>query len=337
MKKIILIGLMATIAPLAHGQVTLTGTSYTQSFDGIATGLPTGWTLADSARAGFTGHLIPSSFMAAATYGTWGNGTFYGTRGGFKNYPSADAVTMGADSATQVAATDRALGVRQVTPSSALFPNADPGAAFIFQVNNTTGFKTFIANFKLQSLDTSSPRVTTWRVDYAIGATPTTYTTATTTGTLTTGNHAFTNTTINVNFGTALDNKSQPIWIRIATIDSSTGSGNRATTAIDDFSMSWLPLIPTATTNVQAEAQNVLQVLGKATPNNVAMRFVNTATGDYKMMITDINGRVYSNKSYTVNGDVFPISVTDLNLAPGVYFANMSNSNSVSAVKFIVE
>ena len=337
MKKILLFSFFTALSTGLHAQLTLTGTSYTQNFDGISSGLPTGWTIADSARANFLGQLIPTSFFSAPTFGTFGNGTFFSTRGGFKNYPSADVASiMGSDSATQVTATNRALGVRQVTPNSNLFPNSDPGAAFILQLNNTTGFRTFTATFKLQSLDTSSPRVTTWIVDYSIGATPTTFTPATVTGTMTTGGHSFTNNTINVDFGTALNNKSQPVWIRIVTLDSSTGSGNRTSTTIDDFNLSWLPL-STATNNIQENGANELKVLGKATSTNVAMRFVTDIPGDYKLVISDINGSVRYNKEYKVNTETFPISITNLQLAPGMYVASMANNGTVSKVKFIVE
>ncbi|MES2702296.1 MAG: T9SS type A sorting domain-containing protein [Bacteroidota bacterium] len=336
MKKLLLISALSALSPALHAQVTLTGTSYTQNFDALATGLPTGWTIADSARANFMGHLIPSTFFSAATYGTFGNGTFYSTRGGFKNFPSADVIAMGSDSMTQVAATDRALGVRQVTSTSTLFPNSDPGAAFLLQVANTTGFKTFTASFKLQSLDTSSPRTTTWRVDYGTGATPTTWTNAGATGTLTTGNRTFSNNTINVNFGTALDNKTTPVWIRIVTIDTSTGSGNRATTAIDDFTMSWLPIPSTVGVNGMEANNSALTVVGNATPGNINMQFTTAAAGDYKLVITDVNGRISYNRAHALNTGSSNITI-NADLAPGMYFATMAGSNSAATTRFIVK
>ncbi len=335
MKKLLLFA-MIIASPALHAQLTLTGTSYTQNFDGLATGLPTGWTLADSAKANFLGQLIPGSFFASPTYGTFGNGTWYSTRGGFKNYPSATVIGMGSDSTTQVTTTNRALGVRQVVPTSNLFPNSDPGAAMILQLANTNGFKSFTATFKLQSLDTSSPRVTTWIVDYGIGATPAVFTPAGVTGTMTTGGNTFTNNTISVDFGSALDDVAQPVWIRLVTLDSSTGSGNRTSTTIDDFNLSWTPL-PTAVNTVTAGNNNELQMLGRATSNNIAFRFLTATTGDYKLTITDISGATRYTRTCNVNSEIFPVSVTNLNLAPGMYVARMANNAAVSTVKFIVE
>ena len=82
---------------------------------------------------------------------------------------------------------------------------------------------------------------------------------------------------------------------------------------------------------------NELQVLGQATTNNVAMRFLTATTGEYKLMITDIKGSVRYNKDYNVTSEIFPITVSDLHLAPGMYVANMMNNGTASTVKFIVE
>jgi endonuclease/exonuclease/phosphatase family metal-dependent hydrolase/uncharacterized protein YdeI (BOF family) len=79
-----------------------------------------------------------------------------------------------------------------------------------------------------------------WIVEYGIGDTPTTFSALTTSPTtLTTGSTAFSNTTVNANFGTALDNITTSVWIRIRTAGTSTGSGNRPTTAIDDFILNY--------------------------------------------------------------------------------------------------
>ena len=86
-----------------------------------------------------------------------------------------------ASASTQNAAADRALSVRQ---TAAL---GDPGAAFVAQIANTTGYQSFSLAFQLQSLDASSQRATTWRVDYGFGATPTLFTDALASGTLAIG------------------------------------------------------------------------------------------------------------------------------------------------------
>ena len=105
--------------------------------------------------------------------------------------------------------------------------------------------------FRLQSLDASSPRTTTWKVQYAIGVTPSTFTDLTTNLTvLTTGGLTFTDTTVSVNFGSLLNNLSSPVWIRIVTLTASTGSGNRPTTAIDDVNLTWTNGIISTSPNV---------------------------------------------------------------------------------------
>ena len=109
---------------------------------------------------------------------------------------------MGADSATQVNAANRTLGIRQTSSTG-----YDPGAAFVFLISNTTGKNNLKMDFQLQSLDTSSvvTRTTTWAVDYALGDSPANFTPVTATGTMTTGNKVFSNNAVSVTFP-AFDN-----------------------------------------------------------------------------------------------------------------------------------
>jgi hypothetical protein len=219
-KFIINVSLML-ISIFGLGQVTLTGTSYTQNFDNISSGLPNGWTVRTGAQATALGN--PATLTTAAT--SWDN-----TTGAFKNLASADGLNSDSNAAAQSGSSDRALGVRQTGTFG------DPGAAFILQLTNTMGFENFQLSFKLQSLDISSPRTTTWIVDYGIGTNPSAFQAVTTSpATITTGNMSFTNTTVTVNFGNALNNISQNVWIRIVTLTSTTGSGTRASTGVDDF------------------------------------------------------------------------------------------------------
>lgn len=215
----------------AWAQVTLGTSPYVQTFDGIGSGLPEGFTVRTGATATALG--TTATLTTAAT--AWSN-----TTGSFKNFASADGLTAGATTAEQAASTDRALGVRQTGTVG------DPGAAFVFQVANTVGKTDFDLSFKLQSLDVASARVTTWQVDYGTGTTPSVFTTVgSSTGT---GNTTFANTPITVDFGTQLDGLTGPVWIRIVTLTATTGSGNRPTSAIDDFSLSWSTPSPTAPT-----------------------------------------------------------------------------------------
>ena len=124
------------------------------------------------------------------------------------------------NAATQAASADRVVGIRQ---SSSI---GDPGAALEMQLANTTGFADFSMSFKLQSLDATSARITTWRVDYGFGTSPSSFTTiATSPVSITTGGGTFSNNIVTVDFGTALDNINQNVWIRIVTISATTVSG----------------------------------------------------------------------------------------------------------------
>lgn len=164
------------------------------------------------------------------------------TTGGFYNFASATGLTASSKEADQSASTNRALGVRQIGSTSSSFAGSDPGAAFVFQMNNTTGKSTLKLDFLLQSLDVSSSvtRTTTWAVDYAIGANPVKFLPVVATGTLVTGNTVFSSNAISVDFGSVLNNQPGKIWIRIITLTATSGSGSRPSTAIDDVKFSWL-------------------------------------------------------------------------------------------------
>ena len=115
----------------------------------------------------------------------------------------------------------------------------DPGAAFLFQLENTTGKTNLKLEFQLQSLDASSARITTWKVDYGIGTNPSSFTEVAASGMVTTGGNTWSNNPVVVNFPAALDNQSQRIWIRIIALSQTSGGGSRASTAIDDVKFSW--------------------------------------------------------------------------------------------------
>ena len=202
------------------GLITLAASPYTQNFNGIGSGLPTGITT----RTGATASAIGSEAAFATTAALWNN-----TGGGFKNFASGN----NDQGVSQNTATDRAVGVRQTGSLG------DPGAAFVFQIANTSGKINFTLDFNLQSLDASSPRITTWQVDYGFGVNPSSFIVPATTGILTTGGSTFSNNPIHVDFGNTLDNKSGIITIRIVTLSGSAGSGNRASTGIDDFTLTW--------------------------------------------------------------------------------------------------
>jgi len=219
--------------PPPSGGLLLTTSPYTQNFDALANGLPQGVYVKIGASATSLGTgdmpIFPTAGFATPT--AWNQ-----TSAGAKNFASATGLTSSSDAAAQSASTNRALGIRQTSATG-----YDPGASFLFELSNTSGKNNFQMSFLFQSLDaTPGGRTATWRVEYAVGDNPSSFTTATTTpATLTTNVGTFASTPVTVNFGTALNNLSQKVWIRIVTLTATTGSNNRPSTAIDDLQLTW--------------------------------------------------------------------------------------------------
>lgn len=85
-----------------------------------------------------------------------------------------------------------------------------------------------------------SARTTTWRVDYGLGTTPSSFTAISTTPTsITTGGSSFTNQAVTLTLPSAVENQSGNVWVRIVAIVAAEGSNTRASTGIDDVSLSW--------------------------------------------------------------------------------------------------
>ncbi|MBS1580509.1 MAG: hypothetical protein JST29_12825 [Bacteroidetes bacterium] len=204
--------------------IALTTSPVVLNFDGIGSGLPQGVTV-------FTG-ATSTSFGTAATLttalGSWSN-----VSAAFKNFASATGLTSSSAQTAQDASTNRALGIRQTGSVG------DPGASFVFQLNNTTGKTNLGMTFLLQSLDNTVGRTVTWTVDYATGDTPTSFTTVTTSPATLTTSPTWGSTAVTVSFGSALNNISSKVWIRISTLSASTGSGSRPSTAIDDVNFTF--------------------------------------------------------------------------------------------------
>lgn len=340
MKKLLLLSCLVGSVLSTQAQHTLYGASpYVQNFNTIGSGLPTGWKVYSGSSATSIGTLGNySTATSDAIYNYLHDTTCGNVTGGFKNYPSANTAAM--ESATclaQQAATDRALGVRQVSPTNASNPNLDSGAAFVFTVANTGGITNLACSFKLQSLDSSSPRLTTWRLQYRIG-TSGSWVQVTPTGTMTTGGLLFSNNPVSASFGTALDNQSSQVSIRLVTLDfsnSSLGSGNRASTAIDDFNLTWTGSASVASVN----AANALpfEVLGSASSSNINFQMSAENAGKYSLTLTDMTGRTVHSQSFDVEAGTQNITASGMNIAPGLYVARLSNGASNGVVKVVVE
>ena len=139
---------------------------------------------------------------------------------------------------------NRCLGIRQTGTTY------DPGAAFVLKLANTLAYANFKLWVDLINLDPTSPRTTTWQIQYGI-ADPV-YGVPTAFQNLTTLTSSFTDNpgsnhwkTVNLTgLNGTINNYNGEVWLRIVTLANSTGSGNRETFAIDNFGLTW------TTTNV---------------------------------------------------------------------------------------
>ena len=294
-KRFLFLGLasMALTAAPAQAQTAVTlGTSpYTENFDNLGTALPAGFGVYTNATATSLGTATTVTLAPTA----WNN-----TGGGYKNYASATALGAGAATTAQTAATNRALGIRQTGGFGDGTSTATPataGASFDFLLANTSSKSDFQLSYKLQSLDETSPRIASWQVSYGFGASPTTFTNVGTIGT--TGDMTFSNNTIAVDFAQALDDKAGPVWIRITALNPTTGSGNRPTSAIDDFSLTW-NVITATTPNITATP----------TALTFAGQNINTASAAQTYSLTGAN--LTANTALTATG---PFTISKDNVA----------------------
>jgi trimeric autotransporter adhesin len=337
MKKIVLLFAIALIAVAANAQVTLSGTSYTQNFDALGSGLPAGWLCYNSATSTSLGTL-DATFGTSTVWGAYYDTTncpsdVFGT--GFKNSASADVASNATATCTvQGACTNRCLAVRQSSATS--HPGYDPGASFVFKMNSTAGCANLVLTFNLQSLDEISPRITTWTVDYGIGATPTTFVPVTpTSGTMTTGGLMFSNNAITVHFPAALNNVTSPVYIRISALAGSTGSGNRATSGIDDFSLTWTGTA--GVVDVTAATELTVAAMGTATSENMNLVYTAANAGTYTLNVYDMVGHVVYTQAVNAVEGTGTVSVNGLHLANGMYIVKMMNESNVATSKVIVD
>jgi hypothetical protein len=194
------------------------------NFNSISNGLPPGWSVRTNATATSLG--VATAFNI--TNVSWGTQTGqFGNAAGITNNLLAAAIET-ETSAQQSAFTNRCLSVRQ----TAAF--GDPGAAFVFQIANTTGFSNFTFSVDLSLLKSNS-NSTTWIIDYAVGDSPAAFTLLGTNSDL--GNFSTTNRTFTL--GTDADNQPDNVWIRIVALSADTAGGTRDTFGIDNFLLSW--------------------------------------------------------------------------------------------------
>lgn len=333
MKKLLLLIAGISIGQVAGAQLWLNGADYTQNFNGLSATsntLPAGWQLSTTATANALGANVTSTNYQAS------GRTWKSVNNGFRNVASANGytyfATIGNDSLAQAQRTDRALAVRQTGAVG------DSSTAFMLQIGNTQNLTDFKLDFKLQSLDSTSSRVTTWRVDYGIGSNPTSFTPATITSStpLTTGGNTFSNNTISASFGNGLDNKAGNVWIRIVTLTKTTGSQNRATSGIDDFHLTWSGNA-VGVQEVKGRNELSVSVLGQARRDGFTVKYNALATGKYNVSVYDIAGKeVHRSEFMSVTG-ANQVAVNGLSLNSGMYIVKVSNDNYSGTVKTIVE
>lgn len=235
----------------ARSQLSLTGTSYFQNFDSLRNGLPVGWTVRISATD--TSRGSAESFNTRLR--SWASRT-----GEFRNSASADAtgLTVASSTTDQDNAVDRALAIRQTGSFG------DPGAAIELELKNTTGFFQFELSMKHLMLDVER-RSAVWQVQYSINGTQ-----WDTLGSpyLDPGIWGVTNG--RYSFGNALDNISSAVYIRIVSLNRSSGTGSRDTYGIDDVELTWdnVP-VPVSWLAFEGKALAVKNVLTWSTAQEV--------------------------------------------------------------------
>ncbi len=242
-------------SPAPAGLLTLSGTSYVQSFDSLGTTsgsatLPAGWDVRTAATGTALGTTSPSVVKQ-----TWGVST-----AGFINTASATGLTESASSESQNASTNRAVGLR----TSGSF--GDPGAAFNFNFDST-GLTLTAGSIDLMMLDVE-PRSVTWSLQYGLGTAPTAFTTIATwpdPGVWGTTSFTFTSASLTAMSG-------QPsVWLRVAALSASTGTGVRDTIAIDNFQIAFVPEPAACVSGLAGVACSVV-VLARRRPRRAARR-----------------------------------------------------------------
>lgn len=227
-KRIVLFVVSVVGGVLLHNQVTaqvvLDGSSYSQNFNSVGAGLPPGWSVWTNATDASLGAV--ASFETNAT--SWAD-----SAGEFRNCASvtnnSGILATNAGSGTQHTFTNRVLAVRQGSSFG------DPGAAFVFQILNTTGLSNLQFSVDFMMLDDEG-RDTVWTVDYGIGSAPGSFTVL---GAYTNSGTPGTISRPTYELGSEVSDQSDVVTLRIAALDDSTGSGSRDTFGLDNFLLSF--------------------------------------------------------------------------------------------------
>ena len=328
MKRKLLLGLFlpmfaaVSLQQASAQPITLTTSPYTNTFDTLEAdqGPPVGWFTYTGATASAPGTLAT---WASLNYLAVGN-SWKTTSGRFANQASSYSYGSAYSGATNFVGTEgtqiqtnepnRCLAVRQVS-------GTDVGAAFVLKIVDTLNRKDFVLYLDSMSLDASSTRTATWTVDYGFGSVPTIFVPVTT---FTTGGSTWSTThrTITLPNGT-VDNNAGPVWIRIAVLSPTTGSGNRPTTGLDNVGLTWNAGVACTPVSINANPAPVAGYInGNATFNVGA---VGTETRYYVWLKNGTT--VLSDDGSHINGSSTPtLSITTLlTTDAGTYSCIVSN------------
>lgn len=327
---------LASLRTFGQTPVTLSTSPYTENFDGIGNGLPNGFGIALSNAAQTFTPTTPTSWAT--------------TSGRFNNYASGSSgLASNATAVNQSAATNRALGIKQTGGFG------DPGAQFLFAIANTQNRTSFKLSFELQSLDISATttRTTTWVIQYKLPG-DANFTTlpaglvSSSRGNLQTGNVSFFVNNVTVDFGTLLDNINGTVTLAISTIANSTGSNSRASTGIDNFSLSWtdgpnttptLTLTSDGTTAIHSLSFPTIAMGTSAkanyilSGNNLNDNAVASVVAPYSLSLDDVNYSPQINVA-PVNGNVQQnVYVRFSPVTAGTFTSNISNTATNALTK----
>jgi len=219
--------------------LVLTGTNYSENFDGIGSGLPTGWSVRTGASTTSLGTSAAFS-TAAAAWKAATAGTFANFAATTNNDGTAFISTE--DATTQAAATNRAPGIR-------LSNGTSPGTAFVLGLSNTLGFTNFVVNLDILTLNTNS-RIYSWHVETAVGAAPASFTFL---GKFIDPN-VWGSSHLSFALPSSICDQGDNVWIRVAVITNAASTGSHDTFGIDNFSLAW-SVVPPSTNPPSISAQ----------------------------------------------------------------------------------
>lgn len=216
---------MLAASVLASAQINLTGISYTQNFNGLASGLPTGWSVQTSTAASTLGNS--GTFTAAAT--TWAAGTALTD---FRNVAS-DNIAFGSTAGTQGSDLNRALGWRPLAAAT----DARAGSIML-TLANTTGFQNFSMSVHVFTGNDSATSSQAYLLEFRVGNSGD-FTPLATYLTPTTGATGFNAQTFTVDPITLAALNDQPDVVYFRLRGTAASGTSLDSIALDDFSLSY--------------------------------------------------------------------------------------------------